>query len=153
MQREFGPDDAVFASAGAPLPNAKLTETIIGGFFETAAELGIGMNERLNQRALQVVLIDRGLKADIDVLIPVHFRGRRIGKFFADVIVNETVLIEVKAAPSIEERDIAQTLNYLRCAGGGIALLVNFWRSVTFKRFVIGDPANCLPILREPRKR
>ena len=129
----------------------ELTSAIIGGFYECANELGPGYSERVNTRALQVVLIDRGLDAEINVPIRVFFRGRRIGRFWADMVVNRTVLLEIKRKEELEPRDEAQILNYLTCVGGGIGLLVNFGRSVTFKRFVKGDLDNCLPRLRDAR--
>ena len=130
-------------------PHKELTSAIIGGLYETANELGPGYSERVNTRALQVVLIDRGLQAEINVPIRVFFRGRRIGRFWADMVVNRTVLMEIKRKEELEPRDEAQILNYLACAGGGIGLLVNFGQSVTFKRFVKGDLDNCLPRLRD----
>ena len=130
-------------------PHRELTDAIIGGFYESANELGPGYSERVQTRALQVVLIDKGLKAEIDVPIRVFFRGRRIGRFFADMVVNDTVLLEIKKKEEIEPRDEAQILNYLACAGGGIGFLVNFGKSVTFKRFAKGDLNNCLPRLKE----
>ena len=130
---------------------ADLTSTIIGAFFATAKELGPGFSERVCQRSLQVALIDEGLTAEIDVPIRVYFRKRRVGRFFADLVVNETVLVEVKAVAAFEGYMEAQILNYLKCAGGGIGLLVNFGRLVEFKRFAVGDPANSLPLLRENR--
>jgi GxxExxY protein len=132
-------------------PHSDLTSAIIGGIYESANELGPGYSERVNTRALQVVLIDRGLEAEINVPIRVFFRGRRIGRFWADMVVNRTVLLEIKRKEELEPRDDAQILNYLTCAGGGIGLLVNFGKSVTFKRFVKGDLNNCLPRLREMR--
>lgn len=131
-------------------PHWDLTETIIGGFYETANELGPGYPERVHQRSLQVVLIDRGLDARIDVPISVFFRGTLVGRFFADLVVNDTVLIEVKTLATLDEAYAEkQILNYLRCAGGGIGFLVNFAKSVTFKRYAMGDLTNCLPRLRE----
>jgi GxxExxY protein len=131
-------------------PHRELTETIIGGFFEMANELGPGYSERVNQRSLQIVLIGRGLDAKINVPIRVFFRGKLVGRFFADIVVNDTVLIEVKTLPTIDEAHAEkQILNYLRCAGGGIGFLVNFGKSVTFKRYAMGDLINCLPRLRE----
>ena len=56
--------------------------------------------------------------------------------------------MEVKSAVAFDNYMTAQILNYLKCAGGGIGLLVNFGRSVQFKRFVVGDPSNSLPCLR-----
>ena len=124
-----------------------LTSSIIGALYETANELGPGYGERVHVRALQIVLIDRGLKAQIDVPIRVFFRGKRVGSFLADMVVNDTVLLEIKRKAALEPRDEAQILNYLHCAGGGIGLLVNFGKSVEFRRFVKGDLNNCLPRL------
>ena len=133
------------------LPHADLTRTIIGALYETANELGPGYGERVHTRALQIVLIEKGLKAEIDVRIRVFFRRKLVGRFFADMIVNDTVLLEIKRKPELEPKDDAQILNYLTCAGGGIGLLVNFGASVTFRRFAKGDLTNCLPKLRERR--
>jgi GxxExxY protein len=133
--------------AQADLPHSGLTHTIIGTFFDTAKELGPGFSERVCQRSLQVALIDEGLQAEIDVPIRVYFRGRRVGRFFADLVVNETVLVEVKTATSIDDHMVAQILNYLHCAGGGIGLLVNFGRTVEFWRYVVGEPTIALPTL------
>ena len=83
------------------------------------------------------------------VPLQVHFRGHMIGSFFADLIVDRTVLIEVKATATLENYAIAQTLNYLKVAGGsGVGILLNFGRKPEFKRLVIGDPFNSLPALR-----
>ena len=80
--------------------------------------------------------------------LQVHFRGHMIGSFFADLIVDRTVLIEVKATATMENYAIAQTLNYLKVAGGGVGLLLNFGRKPESKRLVMGDPFNSLPALR-----
>lgn len=130
-------------------PHTDLTKAIIGSLYETANELGPGYGERVHTRSLQIVLIDRGLKAEIDVPIRVYFRGKRVGRFSADMVVNDTVLLEIKRKAALEPHDEAQILNYLHCAGGGIGLLVNFGKSVEFKRFVKGDLTNCLPRLRD----
>jgi GxxExxY protein len=74
------------------LPHRELTEVIIGSFFEMANELGGGYRERVNQHALQVVLIEKGLKAERDVPVSVYFRGKRVGPFLADFVVNDTVI-------------------------------------------------------------
>ena len=82
------------------------------------------------------------------VPLQVHFRGHMIGSFFADLIVDRTVLIEVKATARLENYAIAQTLNYLKVAGGGVGLLLNFGRKPESKRLVMGDPFDSLPALR-----
>jgi GxxExxY protein len=72
---------------------------------------------------------------------------RCIGKFYADIIVNRTVLVEVKGSRGIEPFAQAQLLNYLKVAGGGVGLLMNFGRKPEFKRLVVGDPERSLPTL------
>jgi GxxExxY protein len=56
-------------------------------------------------------------------------------------------VVKIKAARDLDPRDEAQTLNYLKCAGGGIGLLVNFGRELKYKRLAMGDPAANLPNL------
>ena len=131
-------------------PHGALTGTIIGAFQETYDELGWGFSERVYCNALVIVLIDRGLRVSAEVPIRVEFRGRLIGRFFADMVVNETVLVEVKAASSLETYAQAQTLNYLKAAGGGVGLLVNFGRHRQHKRFIMGNGVDSLPNMRHP---
>lgn len=140
-------------TASGALPHRALTENIIGGFFELASEQGHGFSERVTQRSLQIVLIDRGLQAAIDVPFHVDFRGHRVGRFLADMVVNGLILVEIKTMTALDAYAEAQILNYLKCAGGGIGLLVNFGRRVEFKRFVVGDPVNSLPALRASTNR
>ena len=101
------------------------------------------------RRALVIVLRAAGLEVAEEVPLPVHFRGTLIGTFRADLIVNGVVLVEVKAAAAIESYAEAQTLNYLKAAGGGVGLVLNFGRQPTFKRFVMGDAGNSLPLLNQ----
>ena len=84
--------------------------------------------------------------------LEVWFRGRSIGTFYADLIVDSTVLIEIKASATIEGYAVAQTLNYLKVAGGGVGLLLNFGRKPEFKRLVMGEPSNSLPLLKNKRQ-
>ena len=97
---------------------------------------------------------DRALRCGVEgalgsaALCP--FRNQIIGDFYADIVVNGTILVEVKTAAQIEDYAKAQILNYLRCAGGGVGLLLNFGKRPEFKRFVVGDPHNSLPQLRQP---
>jgi GxxExxY protein len=135
-------------SDGASLPHESTTRPILAAFFDVRNELGHGFSETVYRRALVMVLRARGLKVAEEVLLPVHFRGTQIATFRADVIVNGVVLVEVKAAAAIESYAEAQTLNYLKAAGGGVGMLLNFGRVPTFKRLVMGDAANSLPFLK-----
>ena len=85
--------------------------------------------------------------------ISVTFRGSIIGTFYGDIVVGGVVLVEVKVATAIERFAEAQILNYLKAAGDGIGLLLNFGREATYKRFAMGDnPINSLPALRTQQR-
>ena len=143
--------DRMAEQTNAVFPHADLTQRIIGAFFEVHRELGHGFSEIVYRRAISIVLRSAGVEALEETLISVLFRGAVIGTFYADIVVGGVVLVEVKAAATIENYAQAQILNYLKAAGGGVGLLLNFRREATFKRFVVGDPTNSLPALREPK--
>jgi len=130
------------------LPHSDITERIIAAFYAVRDELGYGFSENVYRRATAVVLCEDGLEAIEEQSITVAFRERWIGTFYADIVVAGVVLVEVKAAATIENYAQAQILNYLKAAGGGVGLLLNFGRQSSFKRFVMGDPTNSLPALR-----
>jgi GxxExxY protein len=128
-------------------PHAQLTQSIIGAFFTVFNELGHGYSEKVYRRALAIVLQELGHEAAEERHITIHFHGALIGTFWADLVVNGKVLIEIKAGREFDARDEAQLLNYLKCAGGGIGFLVNFGRELKYKRLVMGDPEAGLPNL------
>src|SRR5687768_2078940 len=129
------------------LPLAPLTELIIEGFHDCVHELGCGFGEVVCQRALRIVLSDKGLLVEPGLELDVHFRGQQIGRFTTDLVVERLVIVEVKATARIEDVGRAQLLNYLKSAGGGVGLLANFSLRPEIKRFVMGDPLNSLPRL------
>jgi GxxExxY protein len=132
---------------GVALAHGDVTGRIIAGFFEVYNELGHGFSEVVYRRALAIVLRAAGLDVAEEVSLHVHFRGPVIGTFRADLIVNGVVLVEVKVAATIDSYAEAQVLNYLKAAGGGIGMLLNFGRQAAFKRLVMGDTVNSLPFL------
>ena len=132
---------------GTGLAHADLTARIIDGFFTAFGELGHGFSEAVLRKGFAIVLSEAGLDVMEEYPLNVQFRGRCIGKFYADIIVNRTVLVEVKGSREIEPFAQAQLLNYLKVAGGGVGLLMNFGRKPEFKRLVVGDPVRSLPTL------
>jgi GxxExxY protein len=131
------------------LPHADITDRIISAFYEVYRELGYGFSEVVYRRAMAVVLRQSGLEVIEEAMISVTFRGSTIGIFYADLVVAGVILVEIKASSTIEKYAEAQILNYLKAAGGGIGLLLNFGRETTYKRFAMGDdPTNSLPALR-----
>jgi len=129
------------------LPHGDLTDRILNCFFQTFGELGHGFSELVLSRALEIVMTEAGLSVLREPELDVQFHGHLIGRFRADLIVNRTVLIEVKGAATLERYVESQVLNYLKACGGGVGLILNFGRKPEFKRLVMGDPTNSLPSL------
>ena len=121
------------------LLHAELTEKILKVFFEVRAELGHGFLEVVFHRALLIALRDAGLKAESKVPFVVTFRGKQIGRFWADIVVEGLILIEIKVAPHIEPRHVAQALNYLRISNLEVGLILNFGPGGQFKRVVYAN--------------
>src|SRR6058998_2811462 len=119
---EIGPE------AEAHFPHKEVTEAIIGAAFEVYNELGYGFLHRIYQRALQVELSRRGFKADMEQRITVRYKEAIVGEYDADLIVAESVLVEVKIAPQYDKRDEAQLLNMLKATSIKVGILVNFGR-------------------------
>lgn len=132
---------------GHHLTLGRLTWEINGAFREVVAELGCGYSEIVHHRALKIALIDRGLLAEDNLSLGVQFRGHQIGTFHPDLVVERLVIVEVKATSALEPFATAQILNYLRSAGGGVGLLMNFGGKPTVRRFVSGHPPISLPLL------
>src|SRR5216683_2511026 len=116
-----------------------LTERIIGVFYDVYNELGDGFLELVSREAMRIALIEAGLKVDTEVSIPVSFRGSVVGVFRADLIVNDVVLIELKACDQMIRQHESQTMHYLRATEIEVGLLMNFGPVPRFKRFVMDN--------------
>src|SRR5262245_43031304 len=117
--------------------SASITEQVIGSAFEVHKELGAGFLEKVYVNALQVALRDRGVHAEQQVGLDVLFRGRGVGKNRADVVFGSSCVVEVKAQSELTGVDEAQLLNYLKASGIDVGLLINFGRSVEYRRRVM----------------
>lgn len=84
------------------LKHKELTETIIGVFYEVYNELGHHFLESVYERAFEVALTSKGLDVLRQIDVPVWFRGRKVGDFVADILVNKSVLRELKAAKTLD---------------------------------------------------
>ena len=119
------------------LLHKEITEQIIGAAFEVYRLLGYGFLEKVCQRAMQVELHARGLKADIEPEIRVNYKGIEVGYYKADLFVNDGVVVELKIAKNYTPDDEPQLLNELKATGIKVGLLINFGRTkVDFKRMV-----------------
>ena len=113
-----------------------LTNKIIGVFYEVYNELGFGFLESVYEDAMVIALEESGLQVEQQVAIPVLFRGRSLGNFGADLIVDGSVIIELKAVSRLVDAHIAQLMHYLRATDIEVGLVMNFGQQPEFKRRV-----------------
>jgi GxxExxY protein len=111
-----------------------LTDRIIGCCFKVHKTLGAGFLEKVYENALMFELERCGLKARQQVAISVTYEGRIVGEYFADILVEDRVVCELKANETVLREHEVQLVNYLNAIGIDIGLLINFGRSVTVKR-------------------
>ncbi len=113
-----------------------LTELIIGSAYTVANELGFGFLEKVYENALRVLLIRAGIDVKQQEPIFVRFQGAVVGEYFADLLIENCIIVELKSAKAIDEAHKAQCVNYLKATGMKICLLINFGpEKVEIKRF------------------
>ena len=116
----------------------ELTEAVIGSAFEVSKVLGAGFLEKVYERALIRELSFRGLSAASQVCFPVCYKGKCIGEYLADLVVEGKLIVELKCVDRFASEHLAQCINYLKASGLHTALLINFQRpKVEFKRILL----------------
>ena len=116
-------------------PRSELTETILGCCFDVMNELGTGFLESVYKNALFIAIKEKGLSIEAEKRFEVIFRGRKVGVYVADLIIEGSVIVELKCCDSLLGEHQAQLINYLKVSGIFIGLLVNFGnRKVEYKR-------------------
>ncbi len=118
---------------------AALSDEILKVFFRVHSELGFGFSEKVYQAALAMALRESGLEVEEQVPIPVYYHGESVGMFFADLIVNGLILLELKSCNSIIEEHEAQLLNYLKATEIEVGYVLNFGKTAAFKRKVFDN--------------
>lgn len=115
-----------------------VTYDINGAVFEVNRVLGPGFLEKVYEKALLIELQQRGLKASSQVPITVTYKGETVGDFYADILVENQIILELKAVERIQKVHTAQILNYLKATKYNIGLLVNFTHpKAEIKRYVL----------------
>ena len=112
----------------------ELTSAIIGCFYDVYNELGFGFLEKVYENALMMELETKGFVVEKQKQIKVYFKEKQVGEYFADLIVDECVIIELKAAESLHKEHEAQLVNYLRATEIEIGLLFNFGKKPEIRR-------------------
>ena len=116
--------------------HSDLTSTIIGCAFAVSNELGAGFLESVYEKAMVVALSDAGVRVTSQAPISVMFRGKPVGDFYADLLVDESVIVELKAVPTLTPQNEAQIINYLNATGVPVGLLINFGNpKLQYRRF------------------
>ena len=114
----------------------QITKTVLGCAFEVINELGAGFLESVYEKALLLALRQKGLSAVSQYPVKVMFRGACVGDFYADIFVEEKVIVELKAVKAIAPEHQAQIINYLNATGIEVGLLLNFGTpKLEYKRF------------------
>ncbi|MEA3504191.1 MAG: GxxExxY protein [Bacteroidota bacterium] len=117
----------------------QISEKIIGCAFKVSNTLGAGFLEKVYQNALMIELIDNGLFAEKEKAITIRYKDKIVGEYYADILVNNQVIIETKAVKALSEIHQAQLLNYLKATNLHLGLLINFGTpKVQIKRLVNG---------------
>ena len=113
-----------------------LTEKIINAAYKVHNVLGFGFLEKVYQNALMIELKRMGLKVSSEMPIKVYYRSEIVGEYIADIIVEDKVILELKAVKDLAEIHEVQLVNYLKATGIEVGLLINFGHSVQVKRKV-----------------
>jgi len=116
------------------LLHEEITEKIFGTFCEVYNELGHGFLESVYETAMVMALHEKGIFVERQVELPVWFRGVKIGTFYADLVIERKVVVELKAAKVLNPAHEAQLLHYLRASEFEVGLLFNFGEKAERKR-------------------
>ena len=115
-----------------------LTYQINGAVYAVNKELGPGFLEKVYENSLLIELHSRGLSAESQVPIKVFYKGQTVGEFYADIVVDNRVILELKAVENLHNAHVAQLLNYLKAADFKVGLLINFTHpKAVIKRFIV----------------
>ena len=112
----------------------ELTDKIIQEFYCVYNELGFGFLENVYQNALYIELKNRGFKVDPQKAIDVYYQSQLVGKYRADLIVNDLVILELKAVDFLVEENELQLINYLKATDIEVGLLLNFGMKPEIRR-------------------
>jgi len=116
------------------LLHKEITDQVLKAYYKVFNHLGYGFLEKVYENALGIELQKVGLFCEKQKPIKVFYDGKVVGKYFADLVVNNTVIIELKAAVGICEEHECQLINYLKATEIEVGLLLNFGNKPEFKR-------------------
>jgi hypothetical protein len=113
-------------------------QKVVGGAYEVSNTLGAGFLEKVYERALAYELVLKGLRVQTQASFTVAYKGHEVGVYFADLVVEGLIVVELKCVESFAPEHMATCINYLRASGIKLALLINFQKPrVEWKRVVL----------------
>jgi len=119
--------------------HSDITEKIIKAFYKVNNSLGFGFLEKVYENSMVIELHKMGCKVLQQKNIKVYYEGEVVGDYFADLLIDDLVIVELKAAEAIHEDHEAQLINYLRATDIEVGLLLNFGKKAEFKRKVFAN--------------
>jgi GxxExxY protein len=120
------------------LKHSEVSKKIIAAAFIVHKELGYGFVEKVYKNALAIELGEVGVKCAVEVPLKVLYHGKTVGDYYADMIVDDKIIVEVKALSDLDPIHEVQLVNYLKATGLHVGLLINFGQSVKVKRRIFG---------------
>lgn len=116
-----------------------LTDQIISAAIEVHKTLGYGFLEAVYGNALYKELKRAGIKCECQKIIDVYYKGEKVGHYVADMLVEDTVVIELKAVKELKQEHEWQLINYLKACDKELGLLINFGHSLKVKRKIFTE--------------
>lgn len=120
----------------AEILHKELSEVILKVFYEVYNGLGYGFLENVYQNAMYFELKSQGFKVEAQKQIKVYYKNELVGNFIADLLIDDLIIIELKACDTLVKAHYAQTLNYLKATNIEIGLLLNFGEKPEIKRLI-----------------
>ncbi|OUL62119.1 GxxExxY protein [Flavobacterium sp. AJR] len=120
----------------AGLLHKKITDSILKAYYAVYNQLGYGFLEKVYQNAMYFELKSLGYKVEAQKQIRVYFKSQLVGEYYADLLVEDKVIVELKACELLMNVHIAQLMNYLKATEIEVGLLLNFGEDPEFKRII-----------------
>ena len=114
--------------------HAEITDSILKAFYKVYNTLGYGFLEKVYENSMRIELTNMHLIVDQQRNIKVYYDNDQVGDYYADLLVNGLIIVELKAAENICEEHEAQLLNYLKATNIEVGLLLNFGKEPQFRR-------------------
>ena len=125
--------------AATELLHADITDSILGAFYAVFKELGGGFLESVYEASMEIDLLAADLKVQRQEQVSVFFRSHCVGKFIADMVINDLVAIEIKAVRAITPAHEAQLINVLKATSLEVGLILNFGSKPEFRRMIYSN--------------